>query len=194
MGGEKSRTIQQVVADNILGLRSFRRLSQEDVALAMRELGYDWTRTTISELEGGARGLRVDELLALALVFGVRPTDLLDPANGGRRGPVAFGGFIPALIMSAWVHGHTIIRKVEGQWFIDEVAHALAVDDAKWRLFGIEVNRGPASPTPEELEPLTAEQITAARARRKPLTAEMKEQIRAAREKYKAEKEKEEKP
>jgi hypothetical protein len=163
MADEAGRTIQQVVADNILGLRSFRRLSQEDVAIAMRELGYDWTRTTISELEGTARGLRVDELLALGLIFGVRPTDLLDPANGGRRDPVAFGGSMPALLMSAWVHGQTVIRRVGEQWSIDQGAHALAVDDAKWRLFGMQVNRGPASPTREELEPLTAEQVTAAR-------------------------------
>lgn len=119
----ESRAVRQVVADNVFGLRGFKRLSQADVAQAMTDLGFAWTKSTTSEVEHSKRALQVDELLALAVVFGVAPTDLLDPMAGGHRDPITFGGDPLAAPMGrAWVRGRAILSFVRsgqaGHWHI----------------------------------------------------------------------------
>lgn len=58
-------------------------MSAEELAARMREQGVPWRREVVANLETGRRDrLDVDELLALALVFGVPPITLLvDPAE-----------------------------------------------------------------------------------------------------------------
>jgi transcriptional regulator with XRE-family HTH domain len=119
----EARAIRQVVADNVFGLRGFKRLSQAEVARAMTDLGFAWTKSTTSEVENGKRALQVDELMALAVVFGVAPTDVLDPMAGGHRDPITFGANpVAAQMGRAWVRGRAILsfRRVGevGHWRI----------------------------------------------------------------------------
>jgi transcriptional regulator with XRE-family HTH domain len=57
-------------------------LRQEDLAEAMSQVGCDWRRGTVTETEKERRRLSLDELLGLALVFGVPVVELLSPAPG----------------------------------------------------------------------------------------------------------------
>jgi transcriptional regulator with XRE-family HTH domain len=60
-------------------LRALRGYSQEEVAETLRRLGHDWSQTTVSQVELGARHVNVDELFALALTMSVNPGELLSP-------------------------------------------------------------------------------------------------------------------
>jgi transcriptional regulator with XRE-family HTH domain len=79
-----SRFPSQVVADNLRMIRSLRGLSQMEVAGQMRRLGHDWTQTTVSQVELGARHVNIDELCALALTLSVYIDELLSPVTSPR--------------------------------------------------------------------------------------------------------------
>jgi transcriptional regulator with XRE-family HTH domain len=74
----------QVLTSNLRILRAIRGFSQEEVAETLRRLGHDWTQTTVSQVELGARHVNVDELFALALTLSVYPGDLLSPVMSPR--------------------------------------------------------------------------------------------------------------
>lgn len=56
--------------------------TQEQVAGAMREAGWAWQRVTVAEVEGGGRRVSLDELLALAVIFGVPMIRFVLPGPG----------------------------------------------------------------------------------------------------------------
>lgn len=64
----------EAVAKNVRRIREARSLRQIDLA---RLLG--WSTATLSKLEAGARGVGVDDLLALAAALGVAPAYLVCP-------------------------------------------------------------------------------------------------------------------
>lgn len=79
------RTIQQVVAGNVLRLREARGVSQVDVARAAQRLGAPWRRTTVGEVETLRRVPTIETLIVLAAAFSaldegspVSPVDLLE--------------------------------------------------------------------------------------------------------------------
>jgi transcriptional regulator with XRE-family HTH domain len=104
----------------MVGLRANRRLGQDDVAQRMKTLGHDWTRTTVSEVEGAGRGLRVEELLSLSIAIGVPLADLLDPTTGSRSQNVDIGPRpMAATMAAAWIRGRAIVSMVsEGDWHL----------------------------------------------------------------------------
>jgi transcriptional regulator with XRE-family HTH domain len=94
------RTVRQVVGKRVQALRLERGWPQIQVAQGMTIVGLEkWRSMTVASLEHGQREVSLDELLALAEVFGVPLADLvLDPANPDdepstwalRLGPQAF--------------------------------------------------------------------------------------------------------
>lgn len=56
--------------------------TQEQLASAMREAGHAWQRVTVAEVEAGARRVSLEELLALAVLFGVPMVRFLLPRSG----------------------------------------------------------------------------------------------------------------
>lgn len=44
-------------------------MTQEDVALAMSAAGIGWRRSTVGAIEGGSRGVAIDEIVLLSKVF-----------------------------------------------------------------------------------------------------------------------------
>lgn len=83
---EGSRYASEVLADNIHGHRSLRRMSQQALADQMKALGHGWWRATVSEVERAGRTVTTDELLALALALDTTIADLLDPTGPDGRG------------------------------------------------------------------------------------------------------------
>jgi transcriptional regulator with XRE-family HTH domain len=77
-----ARDPERLAGQQLRRLRIAREWTQEDVAQRMRTAGYaSWHQTTIAKIEGAQRPLRVRELVALAGVFGIAPSDLLSPAG-----------------------------------------------------------------------------------------------------------------
>jgi transcriptional regulator with XRE-family HTH domain len=109
-------TAQELVARNVRRVRAERDRTQAQLA---RQLG--WTKSTLSKLEGGIRGVGVDDLLALALALEVVPAVLLIPweddeelavsLRGGERTVIfdsadAFGWIIGAPDRSLVLHAN----------------------------------------------------------------------------------------
>lgn len=106
-----SRFPSRVFGDNLRDFRGIRRLSQEDVAARLTELGHAWKRTTVSEVERGRRSVSIDELFGLAIVLQVTIVRLLDPRGlyGMGETPVDLG-----LPNAETVHPELAVSLVEG--------------------------------------------------------------------------------
>lgn len=112
---EGARFFSEVLATNARDARVLARLSQDDVADRMRELGHArWSRATVSEVEREGRSVAVLELLSLCLVLDQAVGDLLDPAgiDGRAAAPVDLGptvgphlGLVTPDTARAWVEG-----------------------------------------------------------------------------------------
>ena len=75
----KGRPLPEVLADRVRAHRERLAWTQDDLAEQMALLGFNWNRVTVAEAEGKGRGRRVtvEELLALAMIFGVGVVHLL---------------------------------------------------------------------------------------------------------------------
>jgi transcriptional regulator with XRE-family HTH domain len=105
---EGSRLPSQVVADNVRRLREARKRSQVALAGDVRRQGLDWTQSTVSQVELGARHVNVDELLALAAALEVSPVDLLDPTSEPPPGDIVdlgMGHLTTGRFVHEWVRG-----------------------------------------------------------------------------------------
>ena len=69
---------EQVFGQRLRDLRTARGWSQQQVADAMGELGFNWRQTTAAKTEAAERPVPVGEVVALAGLFGVGVHDLLD--------------------------------------------------------------------------------------------------------------------
>jgi transcriptional regulator with XRE-family HTH domain len=68
----------------------------------------DWTQSTVSQVELGARHVNVDELLALAAALEVSPVDLLDPTSEPPPGDIVdlgMGHLTTGQFVHEWVRG-----------------------------------------------------------------------------------------
>lgn len=81
---------EAALVDSLRVRRGQRGESQEDVAAAAREVGLDWTRATVANIEAGKRHLSPGEFVALPLVYGERLVDLLP------QEPTTLGGTLVA--------------------------------------------------------------------------------------------------
>jgi hypothetical protein len=72
-------TFGYVVGQNVKDLRLKAGWTQEMLAEAMTEAGYDWKRITCAEVEGDKRRLAMEELLVLASLFAVPAVELMVP-------------------------------------------------------------------------------------------------------------------
>jgi len=75
--------LHHAIGARLRELRQERGLRQDDVALAARHWGVDWTQPTVAAIEAGARPLAVEELLLLPVILfeGIELPDLL-PGDG----------------------------------------------------------------------------------------------------------------
>jgi transcriptional regulator with XRE-family HTH domain len=109
-----SRFLADVLADNIAGYRSMRKLSQRALADEMRRLGHQWSASTVSDIENGDRSVAVDELVGLALVLDTNPPALLDPGgiDGNATEDLDYGdGVTPVKFARAWLRGKVVLSR-----------------------------------------------------------------------------------
>jgi transcriptional regulator with XRE-family HTH domain len=121
-----ARFLSDAIATNLRAYRSVHRLSQEELARRMGDLGHtSWSRATVSEIERGGRTVTIDELLALALVFGAPIANLLDPAglDGTGTAPLDIGTWTPMPVgmASRWIRGRIRIERVPRGLLVWEV-------------------------------------------------------------------------
>lgn len=85
--GTRIRPIAARVADRMRSLRGARGWTAQHLADAMTAAGVGWNRGVVTKLETGRReNITVDELVALAALFGVSPMELIgaeEPKGSG---------------------------------------------------------------------------------------------------------------
>jgi transcriptional regulator with XRE-family HTH domain len=81
-GGDRGRfTFGEAIRTQLRLARMHLGKRQEDVAEAMREMGFPWRRLTVTEVESGKRHVSLDELTALAVIFDQSVISFLVPAT-----------------------------------------------------------------------------------------------------------------
>ena len=101
------KSLVDVLADEIRSNRERLGWTQDELAEQMTLLGLNWNRVTVAEAEGRGRGRRVsiEELLALAMTFGVGVVHLL--AQSGIRTQVTEKVTLePAQVRAVMTVGH----------------------------------------------------------------------------------------
>jgi transcriptional regulator with XRE-family HTH domain len=101
-----SETLNEQLAGRIRELRMQRRLSHEQLAAALRDVGVPWTRQVVAKLENGRRQtLTLEELHGLALVLDVPPLALLYPIGKKMDVEVLPGHTLDAWDVARWFTG-----------------------------------------------------------------------------------------
>jgi transcriptional regulator with XRE-family HTH domain len=102
-----------VIGQRLAELRKSRNgMTQERLAEAMRTVGIDWERVVVAKLEKGLRPfVKVDELLALCLILGISPVDLLVPkdADADQWYQVAPKAISRASNVREWIRGEDVL-------------------------------------------------------------------------------------
>ncbi|WP_432064155.1 helix-turn-helix domain-containing protein [Streptomyces sp. C10-9-1] len=92
----------QHVCANVTRLRKVRGLTTYQLAKLMADAGRPIPQSGISRIESGARRVDVDDLTALAVVFGVSPSALLLPIDVDEHDEVQITGSTPVAAVDAW--------------------------------------------------------------------------------------------
>ncbi|HUS20411.1 MAG TPA: helix-turn-helix transcriptional regulator [Aeromicrobium sp.] len=126
------------LAANVRAYRVLRRVTQDDLAARMTDLGHGWGRSTVSAVEGRGRNVSVDELFGLAASFGVSIGQLLDPTGPDHSRRLSFSvgvtdrgdprSVAPGLAQ-LWGASRAVVRVGhDGQEFALDVADELPVE------------------------------------------------------------------
>lgn len=91
------------VAENIRQLRERSRLSQEQLAAAVRRLGRPVTRSAVTKTEDATRRIDVDDLVAFALALRSTPNRLLLPGTAELDKPYQVTPDYRVSEMDAWL-------------------------------------------------------------------------------------------
>jgi transcriptional regulator with XRE-family HTH domain len=75
-------TVGDTVRQRVSDMRRTKGWTQEQLALEMRALGFDWKRLTVTEIERGTRRVSVEELIGLAVLWEMPVVALVQPADG----------------------------------------------------------------------------------------------------------------
>jgi transcriptional regulator with XRE-family HTH domain len=126
------RDMWTFVGENVKALRDKAGWTQAEVTKAMTRLGFKWSRITTAEVERGGRRLTLEELVALAALFGQPVVMLLAPHDPHAvkfpLGRALDAGDVAALLVGPGA----VIRPGSGSW---EAARRVAgiVGDDDWR-------------------------------------------------------------
>lgn len=83
-------TVGDLIARNLRRIRSIRRLPQSEIAGRMAARGWNWTAAKISLIEGGKRGLSLDEVADLCAALEVPLADLLSVGDLAVTDEIAY--------------------------------------------------------------------------------------------------------
>jgi len=79
---ENTQPLRDVVRRRLRNIREVRQLTQEQLAHAMRAVGFPMDKPMISEIENGKRRVQIDELLAFGFVLEVPVVRLITDRDG----------------------------------------------------------------------------------------------------------------
>lgn len=139
------------VAENVKRLRDRRGLSIYQLSALLRAVGRPITPAAVGKIERQQRQVTVDDLTALAVIFGVSPSALLLPLTSKAEDPVEItgGGTVDALRAWEWGIGRLPLRTTSEreqtellehrlfgmpQWLLDHVRYVVQGRAGKGKL------------------------------------------------------------
>ncbi|MFE9170877.1 helix-turn-helix domain-containing protein [Streptomyces kebangsaanensis] len=117
-----------LVARNVERLRKTRNLTIYSLSAELGKAGRPITPSAIAKIEKMQRQVNVDDLLALAVVFGVSPAALLLPLEDSPRhtAEITGAGAVPADSAWAWASNKRPLKFPPGEQRTAEMEYALA--------------------------------------------------------------------
>ncbi|WP_330330328.1 helix-turn-helix transcriptional regulator [Streptomyces sp. NBC_00536] len=115
------------VAANVRRVRELRGLSIYSLSAALEKVGRPIAPSAVAKIERQERQVTVDDLSALAVVFGVSPSALLLPLTPSPKDTVEVtgGGSMPASDAWAWAQGRRPLLLKEGFEQTQQMEHQL---------------------------------------------------------------------
>jgi transcriptional regulator with XRE-family HTH domain len=115
------------VAENVKRLRDRRGLSIYQLSALLRDAGRPITPAAVGKIERQQRQVNVDDLAALAIIFGVSPSALLLPLTPRSDAPVEVtgGGTVSAGDAWSWADGERPLKVTEGNERKEMMEHQL---------------------------------------------------------------------
>jgi transcriptional regulator with XRE-family HTH domain len=102
----------RLIGERVAEVRGAQGMTQEALAEAMQGVGIDWGRVVVAKLEKGFRPfVKVDEFLALCVVLGISPVDLLVPIYLGEYQSYRVAPDVAAAAgnVREWVRGEDLL-------------------------------------------------------------------------------------
>lgn len=132
----RTLTMTAIVGANVRQAREDLGWSQQELVDRLAEIGVNWSRPTVAQLELGKRGTTVDDLMAVALALEVAPHVLLYPPAGADV-DVA-GEALPGPDLANWLfqpdqspYSGEVERSERSVWFASaRVAEGMTDEDA----------------------------------------------------------------
>jgi len=117
----------KTVATNVKRLRERTGMTIYKLSALLREAGRPITPAAVGKIEREQRQVTVDDLAALAVIFGVSPSALLLPLAPQKTDPVEVtgGGTVTAGDAWAWANGERPLKMTEGDERKELVEHQL---------------------------------------------------------------------
>jgi transcriptional regulator with XRE-family HTH domain len=115
------------VADNVKRLRERTGMTIYKLSALLREAGRPITPAAVGKIERQQRQVNVDDLAALAVIFGVSPSALLLPLTPKASDPVEVtgSGTVSAGDAWSWADGERPLKFTEGNERKEMVEHQL---------------------------------------------------------------------
>lgn len=131
----------EALAQRLKALRQRQGFSAQDVADRVREAGGSLDRNAVSKIEGGRRGVSLDEAFVLALVLNVAPVHLFVPVT--EQAMQVGKWTLPASRVREWVRGRYPLPSQDSRRYLTEVP------DEEWD--AVAAAQGRRQATPEEV-------------------------------------------
>jgi transcriptional regulator with XRE-family HTH domain len=109
----------QVLAERLSTVRKRRGLTAKGLSERLRSQGVDLGRVAIAKIEGGQRGVSLDEALALAYALDVAPIYLFLPLADNEEVTIA-NTTVHAPHARAWVNGRWPLPNQDDRFFYTE--------------------------------------------------------------------------
>jgi transcriptional regulator with XRE-family HTH domain len=119
---QDARKPSEVLRSRLREVRRRREWSQEDLAERLKELGVPMDRAVLARIEGGTRGVSLDEGFILAAALGVDPSTLFFPVARNEWVELAPRVLRTAEQARMWIRGMGPVLDGDDRFYLSEAA------------------------------------------------------------------------
>src|ERR1700690_832533 len=123
-GGWRMALPSEVFRARLRELRRAKEGTQQQLADMLTDAGVKLDATAVTRLEGGTRGVALDEVVAIAAALGVSPLHMIVPLHNDDLLNVDPQFSTDAVTARAWMRGQQPLRKTDDdKWFYSQTPY-----------------------------------------------------------------------